>query len=99
AQACRRRDDGVTARITGRHPHPRLQELAPWRRWRSQPAAGTAPTADAGFRYRIRPLPEPGSDGPGYPDGADVTGGVTMLPLSRRFKAAGNVQSGQLLRA
>jgi predicted peptidase len=30
---------------------------------------------------------------------ADVTGGVTMLPLSRRFKAAGNVQSGQLLRA
>jgi hypothetical protein len=30
---------------------------------------------------------------------ADVTGGVTMLPLSRRFKAGGHVQSGQLLRA
>ena len=30
---------------------------------------------------------------------ADVTGGVTMLPLSRRFKVGGHVQSGQLLRA
>jgi len=29
----------------------------------------------------------------------DVTGGVTMLPLSRRFKVGGHVQSGQLLRA
>jgi hypothetical protein len=36
---------------------------------------------------------------PGYPNAADVIGGVTMLPLSRRFKVAGHVQSGQLLRA
>jgi hypothetical protein len=36
---------------------------------------------------------------PATPDAADVIGGVTMLPLSRRFKVGGHVQSGQLLRA
>src|SRR6185503_7964357 len=36
---------------------------------------------------------------PATPDAADVIGGVTMLPLSRRFKVDGHVQSGQLLRA
>jgi hypothetical protein len=59
----------------------------------------TAPTANAGFRYRISPLLDPGRRTRLPQDATDVTAGVTMLPLSRRFNVGGHVQSGQLLRA
>src|ERR1700704_3588560 len=64
---------------------------------RTSASAASASTSTIGLEHSLGSRRRRRTRLPQY--GTDVIGGVTMLPLSRRFKVGGHVQSGQLLRA